>query len=831
MTWPKRIDDASTTTGRSGDRPLLTAICVALVLTVSAHAQLYAPMGEAVGTLVRDGQASGAIVVAAEASEHEQAAAQELATYLQRISGAEVPVAAEGEGAEGYAAFLGWTDFARGKGLIDRAEALGDEGLLMYADEDGMALLGPDDLGTYNAVYAFLEEKLGVRWFNPDPLGEVVPEMATVEIGRMDETQTPDLQMRWIGRGEWALRSRQNVGLPDPNLGLKIFRSAHTFRSFLPPDELFDEHPEWFAQVGGRRQIFEGHHRNQICTSNPKAIDATVAAMRKMLDEDPDLDIITLFPNDGAGFCECDACRALDEDTQYTVDDVNSGWAAAGWEKHRTLSRRMTIFYAECARQIMQSHPDRWVKTGIYASYLLTPLDETLEMPPNSTGQLCHGWCHNHRIDDPNCEINVDFKKSLDGWGDIYPSLCLYEYYYKVAALELPFPIIHAMRHDIPFLRDEGVFGIYTQYAQNWWTIGLNYYVASRLVWDADLDVDALLADYYERMYAETAAPMREYHEAYEQAAIEADVHLSCDYAQLPLVFSDELIAAQRERLGRAMELAQSEAVRERIAKQQIVIGYVDVAMAYMDAIIDAAEEHASARWVTSGDPDEELEAKAQQVREYLEGHLDSNCFRDRVSNYVERFLTPANALRDTMPYVMEATGELTKPEWLEQTGHRAEATEMPETFAIWLYANDIDGSPENPEHELRLQDADGEFVRVAGIPDEGAREANRVNAAYVVGGLSTERFIRDGTLTLHFANLPEDWYMSTVYAFFVMPEFEGVTDAQATRLIEGDLDRVRGASAGFHEYAMEGIPSGEGAPIEVTIDVSGGFPRVELGE
>ncbi|MFW6156222.1 MAG: DUF4838 domain-containing protein, partial [Armatimonadota bacterium] len=657
-----------------------------IALTLTAHADLYAPMDETVGAIVRAGQTTGAIVLAADASEHEQDAARELATYLQRISGAEVPVATEGGQVEGYPAYVGRTDFARQKGLIERAEALGDEGLLMYADGGGMALLGPDDLGTWNAVSAFLEEKLGVRWFNPDALGEVVPEMATVEIGGMDETQTPDMKMRWIGRGEWALRMRQNVRLPGEGLGLKIFRSAHTFRQFLPPDEYFDEHPEWFAQVGGERRKFEGHHRNQLCTSNPEVIDATVAAMRTMLDEDPNLDIITLFPNDGLGFCECEACRALDEDTKYTVEEINAGWAGGDWERHRTLSRRMTIFYDECARRIMESHPGRWVKTGIYSAYLLTPLDESLQMPPNTTGQLCHGWCHNHTIDDPDCEINADFKRSLEGWGEIYPSLCLYEYYYKVAALELPFPIVHSMRHDIPWLRDQGLFGIYTQYAQNWWTIGLNYYVASKLVWDGDLDVEALLADYYEKMYAGAAEPMGEYHEAYEQAAVEADVHLSCDYAQLPLIFSDDLIATQRERLDRAMQMAETDSVRERVAKQRIVLGYVDVAMAYMDEVIATARQYADARWVTSGDPDEDLQTAASEVRAYLEAHLDSNCFRDRVSNYVNRFLNPTYAVSESMPYVMDRSGPLTKPEWLEQTGHRAEATEIPETFAVWLY-------------------------------------------------------------------------------------------------------------------------------------------------
>lgn len=803
--------------------------CTAALLTITCvHAQLYPPMGETMGTLVRDGQPAGALVVPATATDHERAAAEELRAYLARISGAELPVIVEGEAVAGYAAFVGRTQFARERGLIERAAELGDEGLLMVADEDGLALLGGSDLGTRYAVSAFLEEKLGVRWFNPDPLGEVVPKMATIEVGRMDEAQVPDFAMRWIGRGEWALRSRQNVALPDANQGLKILGSAHTFRRFLPPEERHPEHPEWYALVGGARTLFEGVHRNQLCTSNPEVIEATVAAMGAALDADPGLDIISLFPNDGGGFCECDRCRALDEATQYTVEENNRAWGSLGPEKGRTLSRRMTVFYDECARRLAQTHPDAIVKTGIYAGYVLEPLDRTLTVPANCLGQMCHSWCHNHAIADPNCAVNRDFLRAMDGWGRIYPSLCLYEYYYKVAALQLPFPIVHAMRQDIPWLRDRGLFGIYTQYGENWWTIGLNYYLAARLLWDADLDVDALLADYYAQMYGTAEAPMREYHEAYEQAAIDADVHLSAEYAELPLIFTPELLAAQRARLDRARALADSAEVRGRIATAEVVLRYVELCMAYMDEVLARARPLAQARWQTTGEPSPELDAAATAVRAYLDAHAQDHAFRDGRDNYLARFLNPANAVADCVAFLSTGAAPLTKPQWLAARDEEPTPGPAPERFAIWLYANDIDGEDGKPEHELQLRGPEGEYETVAALTDEAARAGNRANRAYVIAGLQSARFLRDGALDLRLVNLPGDWFASTVYAFYVMPELPGATDELATRVVESDLEWVRGASAGFQEYDFGGEPSDDGVPLDATIEV-GAFPAVTL--
>ncbi len=799
-----------------------------LLGAASARAQLYAPMGERVGVPVRDGAPAGAIIIGPDASDHERAAAVELQAYLARISGAELPIVDERAAVGGYPIFVGRTDFAREQGLLERARALGDEGLLMVADEDGLALLGGSDLGTYYAVYAFLEEKLGVRWFNPDPLGEVVPASPTIEVGRMDEAQAPDFRMRWIGRGQWALRSRQNVALPDESLGLKVFGSAHTFRRFVPPDEHFAEHPEWFALVGGLRKRFESVHGNQLCTSNPEAMAATVAAMRRILDADPDIDIISLFPNDGLGFCECDACRALDEDTGYSVAEINSGWSGLDDRKLRTLSRRMTIFYDECARRLARTHPDVMVKTGIYSAYVLEPLDRELTVPDTCIGQMCHSWCHNHAITDPDCPINRDFRAAMEGWGRIYPSLCLYEYYYKVAALELPFPIIHAMREDIPWLRDQGLFGIYTQYAHNWWTIGLNYYVASKLLWDADLDVDALLADYYARMYGAAEAPMREYWEGYEQAAIAADVHLSAEYAELPLIFTDDLIAAQRERLDRALALAEGEDVRARIDRAAVVLGYVEVCMRYMDAVMAQARELADARWSRPGEDSPELAAPAAAVRAYLDEHAQEHCFRDGQSSYIARFLDTSGAVAQALQVVSEAPGPLTKREWLARRGEQPAPGAVPASFAIWLYANDIDGEDGKPEHELQLLGPDGEYETVAAVVDEAARAGNRANAGFVFGGLDSARYLRDGEVRVRFTNLPEDWFMSTVYAFYVMPDWPGATDAVATRLIAGDLEWVRATAAGFQEYDFKGAPAGESQPLDATIEITG-FSGAEL--
>lgn len=79
---------------------------------------------------------------------------------------------------------------------------------------------GFDQRGSFNAVCGFLR-KLGVRWYMPGELGEVVPSMPSIPLPRIDETVRPDFAVRRINfrfgvhgpeLSLWAMR----LGLRDP---------------------------------------------------------------------------------------------------------------------------------------------------------------------------------------------------------------------------------------------------------------------------------------------------------------------------------------------------------------------------------------------------------------------------------------------------------------------------------------------------------------------------------------------------------------------------------------------------------------------------------------
>ena len=269
------------------------------------------------------------------------------------------------------------------------------------------------------------------------------------------------------------------------------------------------------------------------------------------------------------------------------------------------------------------------------------------KLPDNLIGEICHGSCHNHPIVDEECARNSQYKTGIEGWLKIFSRLSVYEYYYKVAALELPFPIVHSIRQDIRYYKDMKFYGLYTQYADNWWTIGLNYYIAARLLWTSEQNVDVLLEDFYKKFYGRAWIPMKAYHECLENAAKRSHMHLVSNFIDLPKMFCPETLKEAEVLLKEAAAIPSSEQVRARIAKQTIVIEYTRRCMDYIRAMLQASEDKVLIlRKASSEDISIRFDEHVQGLRSFLRMHKESNCFRSKMSNYVKRFLDPVCTFR-----------------------------------------------------------------------------------------------------------------------------------------------------------------------------------------
>lgn len=173
-------------------------------------------------TLVRDGHAAAAIVLAAAPSRAAQLAAFELQHHLQLITGATLPIlsqdAAVAAAAGGVLIYVGDTAAARAAGLPqDRFAAqeyavrfagkaiflvgrdAADQGPVTYApatESYGGLPSYWTEQGTLHAAYDFLEQFCGVRWLAATRFGTVVPHSPTLAVTPRDIRRQPAFAYR-----------------------------------------------------------------------------------------------------------------------------------------------------------------------------------------------------------------------------------------------------------------------------------------------------------------------------------------------------------------------------------------------------------------------------------------------------------------------------------------------------------------------------------------------------------------------------------------------------------------------------------------------------------
>ena len=564
---------------------VLVGSCLALAViaceSLAGGKDPYPPPIPPLYTLAEDGKPRCAVVLPEAPSPIESHAASELVGYVQKITGVKLTVAGRADGAV-RPIYLGRA--ARNRLGPQDWQRLGSDGFVLKSNRDGIFICGAKDLGTLYGTYEFLEKHLGVRWFMPGELGEVVPKTPALRVGTFSDVSVPSFRVRWIESGEWALRNKMNVrvSVSDKEVGIKWRWGFHTFFLLIPPDKYYDDHPEWFSMIGGkRRRPKPKQHGRQLCTSNPQLIEEVAKNIIKLFDADPTLDIIALAPQDGGGFCECKRCRALDEKRP-----PDQAW-------HARYSRRLAVFNNAVAKRVAKKHPDKLIKVGAYAMYMRVPLDADYRPEANLAVQACHTYsCNNHRIAAPTCERNRKlFGEELERWAKLTKHLFIYEYYNKGAWGGLPYHQVHVIRQDMPYYHKLGAEGFYTQPAgRRWPAVGLNHYIAAKLAWDVELDVDRLLEDFYTKFYGEAAGPMRTYWQTLERAFVDADQCLSCfGLKWVTLVATDffrpEVLAAMDKAVKQAEQAARTRPVRKRVRMARTMVDFTKKVVAYLQTI------------------------------------------------------------------------------------------------------------------------------------------------------------------------------------------------------------------------------------------------------
>ncbi len=379
------------------------------------------------------------------------------------------------------------------------------DGFHIDGTKDGIVIGANKSAGILYGVYQLLEEA-GCSFVYPGKDEEVIPEKTAVRRSRGRKVYKPVLEHRGLtpyglqrsslelGRDfiDWMAKNKLNFILVSedrpsdcpgtahgdiwkevsakllPELqkrGFVIEMSEHTMPNFFPRS-LFQEHPEWFSLIDGKRKAGPAPYFGQMCYSNKDAVDYYANALSAYAVLHPEFDIIGTWPLDGSNYCQCKDCQ----DPQ-------------------------TIFNAirHVAEKVKEVRPDITVEHLAYRPMTWQPpLSEKI---PSNLSVL---WCPDNGVKE---DLAREWIHKAKDTGGVYQ----FEYYmgdnYRSRAnLWLrPENAVNVVK----YANQIGYRGVISLFLpmENWWRSAFNSWFYARACWNNCPGQDSLMHEYSQRYY------------------------------------------------------------------------------------------------------------------------------------------------------------------------------------------------------------------------------------------------------------------------------------------------------------------------------------------
>jgi len=448
--------------------------------------------------LTNDGKSDYTIVIGSDASENEIRAADELRLFLFHISDVVIPVVTDNEKLHYKEIMIGNNSHLDSISATIDFKSLEEDGYVIKIFNDHLILAGGSGKGVLYSVYTLLENYLGCRFYTPEDL--ILPKNPTIKLEAIDETYVPPIKMRSLyfpsmqdqAFCDWhKINSRKD---DRKEWGMWV----HTFDDLIPPKKYYDDHPEFFSQLGGER-IPNG----QLCLSNTEMRDTLIQALKLKIAEKPEAQYWSVSQNDNFLECECEKCRELNN-------------------KYGGASGTMIWF----VNQVANEFPDKTISALAYqytraAPKQIKPLD-------NVNIMLCTIECNRSKAISED-KSSKSFRKDLKNWSKLTDDILIWDYTVQFRNYISPFPNLRVLQPNIQYFSGQGVDKMFQQGSGKSFSefVELRSYIIAKLLWDPDIDVDKVIDDFIEGYYGVTAPFIRRYIDLLHDNLIESGDGLS----------------------------------------------------------------------------------------------------------------------------------------------------------------------------------------------------------------------------------------------------------------------------------------------------------------
>ncbi|MFP4165962.1 MAG: DUF4838 domain-containing protein [Opitutales bacterium] len=428
------------------------------------------------------------IVLPAEAGKRLSAAAEDLSELLEERTGAKLELLADTERRPKHAFYL--------KVDTGKPYHLSPGGFFIHRERLKIYIHGGSEEGVANGVYAFARRVLGARWYWPGERGFEWVGDAPDKFPEIRWREEPAYVMRTLGATESEFARRNRLA--------RRYQFNHALADIFTP-ELFEEDPEVFAEINGRRRRPTGSRKfdPQPDFTHPRAVEYAADAALEHFAAHPESRSFSLSINDNVRF-------DTSADTSKAVTPLRY---FRGRPDYTGLVFRFTSRVAERVFEdpAVRSTPSGEARYLTALSYYWTEPAPNFELHPRVMPIMTSDRAQWH---DP--EYRAQDKALIRRWSNSGAErLGTWDYYFG-APLPYPRQFNKWLVESLRYLNEEGVDVFYAQLPAFWGLDGAKAWLAAELLWDPGQDADALLNEYYTEFFGAAAGPVRRFYEIAE---------------------------------------------------------------------------------------------------------------------------------------------------------------------------------------------------------------------------------------------------------------------------------------------------------------------------
>jgi len=420
--------------------------------------------------LAENGKTDYEIVFLGNSSESQYKSAEELKKYIDKISGTDIAIVDESsQRGNNHKVYIGNVN----------DEKLNPHELSIHSKENNIFINGGSDKALQNAVYTFIEEYMGVKWFSPTV--EKIPFKKTISIpNNISYTFKPDITTRTV-------HSRLFYENQDFANKLKVTTEAfptyvpkarvHTFHRFIPEEVFYGDHPEYFALRGDKRLP------TQLCLTNDNVYNIVKDSVASLFAQNPMANVVSVSQDDNTQYCQCENCSKIDEAEGSPAGSM--------------------IYFVN---KIAENFPNKQIST---LAYQHTRKPSKTKPKENVLITLCSIECDRSAPITEKCD---DFAKDLIGWSNLTDNIRIWDYTTQFTNFLAPFPNIKTLQPNVQLFRDNNAKWVFEQHSSHPSELfELRSYLTAKLLWNPDLDVDSLIVEFTDGYYEEAGVYVKKY--------------------------------------------------------------------------------------------------------------------------------------------------------------------------------------------------------------------------------------------------------------------------------------------------------------------------------